>query len=147
MKEEIIQTYQGKIFSLYKNNPIYEARKEYFENKMDEELDAVESFEKSKNRRKRKHQDINLKITESLDPRKTKIVELNCWVVELNNHDSASIKSFAVKIRSNIMVTTRFLSGKMLMFTKLLLKRFIYDLLETFCFPDEKVKKLLSNIS
>ena len=78
MKEEIIQTYQGKFFSLYKNNPIYETRKEYFENKMDEELNAVESFEKSKNRRKRKHQDINLKITESLDPRKTKIVELNC---------------------------------------------------------------------
>ena len=141
MKEEIIQTYQGKIFSLYKNNPIYEARKEYFENKMDEELDAVESFEKSKNRRKRKHQDINLKITESLDPRKTKMV------VELNNHDFASIKSFAVKMRSNIMVSTRFLSGKMLMFTKLLLKCFIYDLVETFCFPDEKVKKLLSNIS
>ena len=50
-------------------------------------------------------------------------------------------------MRSNIMVTTRFLTGKMPMFTKLLLKRFIYDLLETFCFPDEKVKKLLSNIS
>lgn len=141
MKEEIIQTYQGKIFSLYKNNPIYEARKEYFENKMDEELDAVESFEKSKNTRKRKQQDINLKITESLDPRKTKMV------VELNNHDSASIKSFAVKIRSNIMVTTRFLSRKMLMFTKLLLKRFIYDLVEKFCFPVGKVKKFLSNIS
>ena len=141
MKEEIIQTYQGKIFSLYKNNPIYEARKEYFENKMDEELDAVESFEKSKNTRKRKQQDINLKITESLDPRKTKMV------VELNNHDSASIKSFAVKIRSNIMVTTRFLSRKMLMFTKLLLKRFIYDLVEKFCFPVGKVKNFLSNIS
>ena len=141
MKEEIIQTYQGKIFSLYKNNPIYEARKEYFENKMDEELDAGESFEKSKNRRKRKQQDINLKITESLDPRKTKMV------VELNNHDSASIKSFAVKIRSNIMVTTRFLSGKMLMFTKLLLKRFIYDLVEKFCFPVGKVKKFLNSIS
>ena len=141
MKEEIIQTYQGKFFSLYKNNPIYETRKEYFENKMDEELNAVESFEKSKNRRKRKHQDINLKITESLDPRKTKMV------VELNNHDSASIKSFAVKIRSNIMVTTRFLSGKMLMFTKLLLKRFIYDLVEKFCFPVGKVKKFLSNTS
>ena len=141
MKEEIIQTHQGKIFSLYKNNPIYEARKEYFENKMDEELDAVESFEKSKSRRKRKQQDINLKITESLDPRKTKMV------VELNNHDSASIKSFAVKIRSNIMVATRFLSGKMLMFTKLLLKRFIYDLVEKFCFPVGKVKKFLSNTS
>ena len=50
MKEEIIQTFQGKIFALNKNDSKYEARKEYFENKMDEELDAVESFEKSKNK-------------------------------------------------------------------------------------------------
>ena len=104
MKEEIIQTYQGKIFSLDKNDPTYEARKEYFENKMGEEPDAVECFEKRKNRRKGKHQDINTKITESLDPRKTKMV------VELNNHELDSIKSFAVKKRSIIMVTTRFLS-------------------------------------
>ena len=52
MKEEIIQTFQGKIFALDKNEPTYEARKEYFENKMDEELDAVESFVKNKNKRK-----------------------------------------------------------------------------------------------
>ena len=34
------------MFALNQDDPIYEARKEYFENKMDEELDAVESFEK-----------------------------------------------------------------------------------------------------
>ena len=51
MKEEIIQTYQGRIFSLDKNDPTYEVRKEYFENKMGEELDAVECVEKHKNRR------------------------------------------------------------------------------------------------
>ena len=91
MKEEIIQTYQGKIFALNKNNPTYEARKEYFQNKMDEEVDAVESFKKSKNRRKRKFKDIDEKIEECQEPRKTKMV------VEFSNHESASIKSFAVK--------------------------------------------------
>ena len=91
MKEEIIQTYQGKIFALDKNNPTYEARKEYFQNKMDEEVDAVESFKKSKNRRKRKFKDIDEKIEECQEPRKTKMV------VEFSNHESASIKSFAVK--------------------------------------------------
>ena len=55
------------------------------------ELDAVESFEKSKNRRKRKFKDTDAKIEECQDPRKTKIV------VEFNDHKSASIKSFAVK--------------------------------------------------
>ena len=46
MKEEIIQTYQGKIFALDKSNLTYKARKKYFENKMNQELDGVESFEK-----------------------------------------------------------------------------------------------------
>ena len=59
MREEIIQTLQAKIFALNKNDQTYEARKEYFENKMDEELDATDSFEKSKKRRKRKFQDID----------------------------------------------------------------------------------------
>ena len=54
MREEIIQTFQSKIFALNKEDPTYEARKEYFENKMDEELDTANSFEKSKNRMKRK---------------------------------------------------------------------------------------------
>ena len=33
MKEEVIQTFQGKIVALNKNGPTYEARKEYFEKK------------------------------------------------------------------------------------------------------------------
>ena len=52
MKEEIIQTFQGKIFALDKSDTTCEARKECFENKMDEELDAVESFVKNKNKEK-----------------------------------------------------------------------------------------------
>ena len=134
MKEEIIQTFQGKILALDKNEPTYEARKEYFENKMDEEFDAVKSFVKNKNKRKRKLKNIDEKIAESLYPRKTKIV------IEFNNQEAASIKSIAVKKRSSIKVTTRFMSGKLLMFAKLSLKSFIYDITETFCFPDENVR-------
>ena len=74
MREEITQTFQSKIFALNKEDPTYEARKEYYENKMDEELDAVDSFEKNKNRRKRKFQNIDEKIADCLDPRKTKMI-------------------------------------------------------------------------
>ena len=38
-------------------------------------------------------------------------------------------------------MTTRFLSGKMLMLAKLLLVSFIYEVLETFCFPNENVRQ------
>ena len=37
-REEVIQNFQGKIFiNLNKNDPTYEARKEYYENAMEEE--------------------------------------------------------------------------------------------------------------
>ena len=136
MKEEIIQTFQGKIFALDKNNLTYKAKKEYFEDKMDEQHDAAESFEKSKNRRKRKFKDIDAKTEECQDPRKTKMV------VEFNDHKSASIKSFAAKKYTSIKVTTRFMSGKLIMFAKLSLMSFIYEVIETFCFPDENVREI-----
>ena len=58
---------------------------------MEEELDAVDSFEKLKNKRKRKLQDIDNKIEDCLDPRKTK------RIFEFNNQKSALIKLFALK--------------------------------------------------
>ena len=118
-------------------NKTYEARKEYFENKMDEQLDSVDSFEKNKNRRKRKLKEIDGKIEECQDPRKTKMV------IEFIDQDSASIKSFVVKKPSSIKVTTRFMCGKLLMFEKLSLRSFIYEIAETFCFLDENVKQIL----
>ena len=60
-------------------------------------------------------------------------------ILEFNNHESAaSIKPFTFKKRDHIKVKTRFLSGKMLMFAKLSLMSFIYKVLETSCFPNEK---------
>lgn len=118
MKEEIIQTLQGKIFALKKDDPTFEARKEYFESKMVEELDAVESFEKSKNKRKTKKKDIDEKIKECLDRRKTKII------VEFIDRESASIKSFAVKNRGNTEVTSGFMSGKLFIEDKTFIEEF-----------------------
>ena len=103
---------------------------------MQEELVSVDSYEKNKKVKKRQFKEIDQKITDCLDPRKTKMV------VEFNNRESASIKSFSVKKRNEIKVSTRFMSGKLLMFAKLSLKSFIYDLAETFCFPQKKITDL-----
>ena len=43
-------------------------------------------------------------------------------IVEFNDPESTSIKSFAVKKINLIKVTSRFMSGKLLMFAKLSLK-------------------------
>ena len=73
-------------------------------------------------------------MAESLDPGKTKMA------FEFNDHEAASIKSIAVKKHSSMKLTTRFMSGKLLMFAKLSLKSFICDIIETFCFPDKNVR-------
>ena len=52
LREEITQTFQSKIFALNKNGPTYKARKKYYKNQMEEELDAVDFVEKKKKNRK-----------------------------------------------------------------------------------------------
>ena len=46
------------------------------------------------------------------------------------------------KEKKQVRSTTRFLSGKVLMFAQLSLMSFICDILETFCFPNNKLKKI-----
>ena len=58
-------------------------------------------------------------------------------IIEFNEHESSSVKSMAVKSEINIKCTSRFMSGKLLMFTKLSLKSFIYSLVELLHFPEE----------
>ena len=67
-------------------------------------------------------------------------------ILEFNCQESVSIKYFAVKQSNQVKLTTRFLSGKMLMFAKLTLMSFVYEMLETFCFPEKKVQKFLPKI-
>ena len=43
---------------------------------------------------------------------------------------------------SSVPLTTRFMKGKMLMFTKTSLQNFIYYLIDVFCFPDETVQNI-----
>ena len=62
-------------------------------------------------------------------------------IVDFNDRESASIKSFAIEKKNEIKVTSRFMSGKLLMFAKLSLKSFIYSLWETLHFPGPKVKE------
>ena len=91
MRQEKIQTFQSKIFSLNKDEATNEARKKYYERQMEEELDILDSYKKKIKIKKGRFKDADEKIIDCLDPRKTKVV------VEFNDRESASIKSFAVK--------------------------------------------------
>lgn len=53
-----------------------------------------------------------------------------------------SIKSIAVKKNTTIKATTRFIKGKMLMFPKVSLQSFVYNVIDVFCFPSKEVKEI-----
>ena len=59
---------------------------------------------------------------------------------------SCSIRSIAIEKSSKVNLTTRFLNGKMLMFSKLSIKSFVYDLIDVFMFPNQKIKRFIRNI-
>ena len=54
----------------------------------------------------------------------------------------SSIRSLAVKKSVKVNITTRYLNGKMLMFSKVSLKSFVYDLIDVFMFPNDVTKKI-----
>ena len=87
LREEINATFDSTIFALNKDEPTYEARKKFYERQKTEEFDVVDSYEKNKKAKKRKSQDIDNKICDYLDSRKTKII------LDFNDRESASIKS------------------------------------------------------
>ena len=124
LREKINSKFDSKLFALNKNDPTYEARLKYLERQRDENLDAVSSFEKNQKAKKRKFQTVEEKIAECADPRKTKMV------TDFNDYEAASVKSIAVKKKSVIRATTRFMLGKLLMFAKLSIKSFIYSWIE-----------------
>ena len=60
-------------------------------------------------------------------------------MIDFENNECNSIKSIIVKGDTNIEVSSRFIKGKMLMFAKLSLKSFLYDMIDVFCFPNEEI--------
>ena len=54
LRQEKIQTFQSKIFSLNKDEATNEARKKYYERQMEEELDILDSYKKKKINKERK---------------------------------------------------------------------------------------------
>ena len=63
-------------------------------------------------------------------------------MIDFDKNKCNSIKSIAVRGNTTIDVTARLMKGKMLMFAKMSLKSFVYDLTNVFCFLMEEVRKL-----
>ena len=63
-------------------------------------------------------------------------------LIDFDEEYVSSVKSLAIKKETKVNLTTRFLNGKMLMFSKTSIQTFIYNLIDVFMFPDDVVKKI-----
>ena len=63
-------------------------------------------------------------------------------MIEFDKNKCNSIKSIVTKGNTTIDISSQFIKGKMLMFVKLLLKSFVYDMINVFCFPDETIQAI-----
>ena len=123
---------------LDKNDPFYFTLVERLNQKREEDLGSVELFAKKKKRRESSQRRQNT-VVDSIETKIDSCTDLrkNKMLIEFNDYKSASVKSIAVKSQSSVKCTTRFMSGKLLMFAKLSLKSFIYSLVELLSFPEE----------
>ena len=58
-------------------------------------------------------------------------------MIDFDEDECNNVKSIVVKGNTNADVTSRFIKGKMPMFSNVLLKSFVYNLIDIFCFPTE----------
>ena len=66
-------------------------------------------------------------------------------LIDFDEEYVSSVKSLAIKKETKVNLTTRFLNGKMLMFSKTSIQSFVYDLINVFMFPDDVVREIYKN--
>ena len=88
---------------------------------------------KEQKSKERKIKDVELQTDEAAKSQKIKMI------IEFNKNECNSIKSIVIKGNTTIDVSSGFIKGKMLMFAKLSLKSFVYNMIDVFCFPDKTI--------
>ena len=63
-------------------------------------------------------------------------------IMDFSDNDTESIKALAIKKNDKVKITTTFIKGKMLMFSKASIRSFVYDLIDIFSFPDDEINEI-----
>ena len=123
---------------LDKEDRFYEIKLETLKTERLSSIEAAEKVDHNKRKTKRKISliDYSERKKEALTNQKIKSL------IDFDDQYSASIKSIAIQMESKIHITTRLLNGKMLMFSKVSIKSFVYDLIDVLM----KLKKIIKNI-
>ena len=138
LKQQIEENCNNKLMKLDKEDRFYEIKLETLKTERLSSIEAAEKVDHNKRKTKRKISliDYSERKKEALTNQKVKSL------IDFDDQYSASIKSIAIQKESKIHLTTRLLNGKMLMFSKVSIKSFVYDLIDVLM----KLKKFIKNI-
>ena len=138
LQEEITQRFNNERQKIVDSDPFYSAKIRSIENRRFAEQGALDKFKQKK--KKGKTRTILQSCSERIDIAHKN--QKNETIIDFSDQDTASIKSLGVKTSDKVKITKRFIKGKMLMFSKISLKAFVYDLIDHFCFPDEEIQEI-----
>ena len=138
LKQQIEENCNNKLMKLDKEDRFYEIKLETLKTERLSSIEAAEKVDHNKRKTKREISliDYSERKKEALTTQKVKSL------IDFDDQYSASIKSIAIQKESKIHLTTRLLNGKMLMFSKVSIKSFVYDLIDVLM----KFKKIIKNI-
>ena len=137
LEQNINQEYDQAASQIKEDNPYKDIYLNEIQNKRDTDLDAVDCMKKKEKKSKKR------KVKDDFDERKTSLFSNKKIKTMIDFEESnSSIKSLIIKGSTNVKVTTRFIKGKMLMFAKLSIKSFVYDMIDVFCFPNDEIREI-----
>ena len=136
LEDHIEKTYSDELFKIKDDDPFKNLRVSQLENERLKQLDGVECLKRQEKKRKKrvKRDDLDFQTEKLLKDRRVKTM--------IDFASSNSIKTVVIKKNTNVKVTSRFIKGKMLMFAKLSIKSFVYDLIDVFCFPNFEIQRI-----
>ena len=138
LEQEITHKYNSERQKVAESDPFFAAKIRSIEKRKAAEVEALNNFKKVENKNKKRTVLHNYSERMNIAAKNSKIKT----VIDFIDQDTASIQALGVKTNDKVKITTRFIKGKMLMFSKVSLKAFVYDLTDTSCFPSEEVQEI-----
>ena len=138
LEKKIEQDFNQELSEIKEDDQFKNIKINEISNRRAENLDALDCLKKKEKKSKKR------KVKDDYADRKNSFLQDKKikTMIDFEENNSASIKSLVIKRSSNIKVSSRFIKGKMLMFAKLSIKSFVYDIIDVFCFPDETIREI-----
>ena len=138
IRQEIEEKYNDSLMQLSKDDKYYEIKLSTFNTEKSESLEAADNFDKKTKRQKKKRTLYHYLELQEEAYKSNKIKHL----IDFDEEHLSSVKSLAIKKEAKVNLTTRFLNGKILMYSKTSFQSFVFDLSDVFMFSDDIVKKI-----